>query len=72
MRKISVPTLLVESVGDAVRARAWGAGAEWLPWVGAAVVALVFTPMRHFVASLANRVKSIREMGTNRQASSGV
>lgn len=31
-------------------------GAEWLPWVGAAVVALVFTPMRHFVASLANRV----------------
>jgi two-component system, NarL family, sensor kinase len=31
-------------------------GAQWLPWVGAAVVALVFTPLRVGVSSLANRV----------------
>ena len=31
-------------------------GAQWLPWVGAAVVALVFTPLRLGVSSLANRV----------------
>ena len=32
------------------------AGAQWLPWVGAAVVALVFTPLRLGVRSVANRV----------------
>ena len=31
-------------------------GAQWLPWVGAAVVALVFTPLRLGVRSVANRV----------------
>jgi len=31
-------------------------GAQWLPWVGAAVVALVFTPLRLGVSSVANRV----------------
>lgn len=31
-------------------------GAEWLPWVGAAVLALVFTPLRIGVRSVANRV----------------
>lgn len=31
-------------------------GADWLPWVGAAVIALVFTPLRLGVRSIANRV----------------
>jgi two-component system NarL family sensor kinase len=31
-------------------------GAQWLPWVGAAVVALVFTPLRLGVRSVANRI----------------
>jgi signal transduction histidine kinase len=31
-------------------------GAEWLPWVGATVVALVLTPLRHGVSAVANRI----------------
>ena len=31
-------------------------GAEWLPWVAAAVVALVFSPLRHALQSVANRL----------------
>lgn len=31
-------------------------GAQWLPWVGAAVIALVFTPLRVAVQAFANRV----------------
>jgi signal transduction histidine kinase len=42
----------IAAVGIALRRE----GAQWLPWVGAAVVALVFTPLRLGVRSFANRV----------------
>ena len=42
----------IAAVGVAFRRE----GAQWLPWVGAAVVALVFTPLRLGVRSVANRV----------------
>ena len=31
-------------------------GAQWLPWLGAAVIALLFTPLRSMVQRLANRI----------------
>ncbi|HSO70386.1 MAG TPA: sensor histidine kinase [Arachnia sp.] len=49
---IAVYAATVATVGILLRRP----GAEWLPWVGAAVLALVFTPLRIGVRSVANRV----------------
>lgn len=42
----------IATVGILLRSR----GADWLPWVGAAVVAVLFAPLHVGVRSLANRV----------------